>query len=60
MSLCVYNNVTVQVTMVMVDFALRLVTPPLHAPTHQRLMDLIKVSVRPSSSSMLIFSFGNL
>ena len=35
--------------MVIVDFALRPLAPPLHAPAHQRLMDLIKVSVRPSS-----------
>ena len=47
---CIYcMHVTIQVTMVIVDFALRLLAPPLHAPAYQRLMDLIKVSVRRSS-----------
>lgn len=30
----------------MVDFAVRLITPPIHAPSHQLLMDLIKVSAK--------------
>lgn len=30
----------------MADFAVRLITPPIHAPSHQLLMDLIKVSAK--------------